>query len=631
MADVKILLVKDENLESMDIKRTLESFGFEVPYVASSGEAVKKALEIMPDLILYMVHKGHIDSIEDASKIKELNIPVIFLTCHFEEPKIDKTKLTEPYDYIIKPYDRKELKHIIELAIYKNKMEKEEFLENIVENIPNMIFIKDAEKLKFEMINKAGEELFGHSKEEILGKNDYDFFPKNEADFFTQKDREVLKNKILLDIPEETIETKNFGQRILHTKKIPLLNKEGNPEYLLGISEDITELKKAEKSLAKAYDELELKVQERTSEILRSKEELRLTNLYNRELLEVNIDPLVTIGPDGNITDVNKAVELVTGYSRNQLIGTDFSDYFTDSDKAKEGYEEVFREGFVKDYPLEIQHKNGNITPVLYNASVYKNEKGETIGVFAAARDISQLKKAEVKLEKLIGKLEISNKELEQFAYVSSHDLKEPLRMITSFLQLLKMRYADNLDEDANDFINYAVDGAKRMDNMINDLLEYSRVGSQEREFKYFQCEKIVELVLTNLKPLIEDHNAIVTYDSMPIIYANEHQMVQLFQNLISNGIKYSDKEIPEVHISVIKKGDEYVFSIKDNGLGIDQAHLKRIFTIFQRLHTREEYEGTGIGLAISEKILHQHGGKIWVDSELGKGSNFYFTIPIPK
>ncbi len=631
MANVKILLVKDENLESRDIKRILESFGFEVPHVASRDDAVDKALKIMPDLILmYMVLEGHIDDIEVVSKIKKLNIPVIFLTTHFEGSEIENSKVAEPYDYIIKPYDPTKFKHIIELTIYKDKMEKEEFLENIVENIPNMIFIKDAQKLNFEMINKAGEELFGHSKEEILGKNDYDFFPKNEADFFTQKDREVLHNRILLDIPEETLETKNFGQRILHTKKIPLLNKEGNPEYLLGISEDITELKKAEKSLAKAYDELELKVQERTSEILRSKEELRLTNLYNRELLEVNIDPLVTIGPDGNITDLNKAVELVTGYSRIQLIGTDFSDYFTDSDKAKAGYEKVFREGFVKDYPLEIQHKNGNITPVLYNASVYKNEKGETIGVFAAARDISQLKRAEVKLEKLIGKLEISNKELEQFAYVASHDLKEPLRMITSFLQLLKMRYADNLDEDANDFINYAVDGAKRMDTMINDLLEYSRVGSKEREYKYLKCEKIVGLVLTNLKPLIEDYNAIVTHDSLPIIYANEHQMVQLFQNLISNGIKYSDKEITKVHISVIKKPDEYVFSIKDNGLGIDKAHLKRIFTIFQRLHTRAEYDGTGIGLAISEKILHQHGGKIWAESELGKGSTFYFSIPIP-
>jgi PAS domain S-box-containing protein len=182
--------------------------------------------------------------------------------------------------------------------------------------------------------------------------------------FFTKKDREVLKNKKLLDIPEEIIDTKNLGQRILHTKKIPLLDNDGNPQYLLGISEDITELKHAENSLNRSYEGLELKVHERTAEILKSREELRQTNHYNRELLEVSIDPLVTIGSDGNITNVNRAVELVTGYSRDQLIGTDFSDYFTDYDKAKEGYKEVLRKGFVKNYGLEIRHRNGNITPV---------------------------------------------------------------------------------------------------------------------------------------------------------------------------------------------------------------------------------------------------------------------------
>jgi light-regulated signal transduction histidine kinase (bacteriophytochrome) len=292
------------------------------------------------------------------------------------------------------------------------------------------------------------------------------------------------------------------------------------------------------------------------------------------------------------------------------------------------GYEEVFRKGFVKDYPLEIQHKNGKVTPVLYNATVYKNENGEIIGVFAAARDISKLKKAEIRLEKLIDKLEISNKELEQFAYVASHDLKEPLRMITSFLQLLKIKYEDNLDENANDYINYAVDGAKRMDVMINDLLEYSRVGSKERKFEYLLAEDIVDTVLTNLKTLIEEKNAIVTYDPLPVIYANEYQMIQLFQNLITNGIKYCTKKIPRINISVIVKDDEYVFSVKDNGIGIDKAHLKRIFTIFQRLHTRDEYDGSGIGLAISKKILQKHRGKIWAESETGKGSTFYFTLP---
>ena len=200
--------------------------------------------------------------------------------------------------------------------------------------------------------------------------------------------------------------------------------------------------------------------------------------------------------------------------------------------------------------------------------------------------------------------------------------------MITSFLQLLKKNYEDNLDENANNYIKYAMDGAKRLDLMINDLLEFSLIGNQKRELKYLNSQKIVELVLLNLKPLINDTNAIITHDQLPLIYANDQQMVQVFQNLIGNAIKYRDKENPEIHISAEKLDNEYIFAVKDNGIGIDQQHLERIFTIFQRLHTQEEYGGTGIGLAISQKIIEQHRGKIWAESEPGKGTTFYFTIP---
>lgn len=241
--------------------------------------------------------------------------------------------------------------------------------------------------------------------------------------------------------------------------------------------------------------------------------------------------------------------------------------------------------------------------------------------------EIDDYEKAESKLEKLIDNLRSSNRELEQFAYVSSHDLKEPLRMITSFLQLLQRRYADKLDEDANDFINFAVEGAKRMNCMINDLLDYSRIGSTETEFEYLESEKIVETVLRNLEPLINDTNAIVIFDQLPLIYANEQMMIQLFQNLIGNAIKYH-RGTPEIHISANKGEDEYIFAIEDNGIGIDPKHLGRIFTIFQRLHSREEYEGTGIGLAISLRILQKHHGIIWAESKVGKGTTFYFTIP---
>ena len=166
------------------------------------------------------------------------------------------------------------------------------------------------------------------------------------------------------------------------------------------------------------------------------------------------------------------------------------------------------------------------------------------------------------------------------------------------------------------------------MDMMINDLLEYSRIGSQEREFNYLMSESILETVLINLKPLINDTNAIITHDQLPLIFANDQQMIQLFQNLIGNAIKYHGEETPKIHISSENRDDEYIFSITDNGIGIDQKNLDRIFTMFQRLHTREEYDGTGIGLTISQKILQKHRGKIWAESEHGKGTTFYFTLP---
>ena len=184
------------------------------------------------------------------------------------------------------------------------------------------------------------------------------------------------------------------------------------------------------------------------------------------------------------------------------------------------------------------------------------------------------------------------------------------------------------LDEDANEFINYALDGAKRLDLLINDLLEFSQIGSLERELKYLDSEKIVELILINLKPLIQDNNVKITYDSLPSIYANDQQILQLFQNLISNAIKYRGEKNPEIHISSNKLDNEYIFSVKDNGIGIDKKHLEQIFTIIPTLTHKGKYAGTGIGLAISEKIVQQHHGKIWAESELGKGTTFYFTIP---
>ena len=206
--------------------------------------------------------------------------------------------------------------------------------------------------------------------------------------------------------------------------------------------------------------------------------------------------------------------------------------------------------------------------------------------------------------------------------------MREPLRMITNFLQLIERRYSDKLDQEGLEFIKFAVDGAKRLDEMILDLLEYSKITRQGLEFNRVECEHVLKQVLINLVVMIEESCSVVTHDPLISVNGDEKLLIQLFQNIISNAIKYRGVETPHIHISSTKEKDHVLFSIKDNGIGMDPEHMKRIFKIFQRLNKRDEYDGTGIGLAISKKIVHQHGGVIWAKSEPGKGTTFYFTIP---
>ena len=240
----------------------------------------------------------------------------------------------------------------------------------------------------------------------------------------------------------------------------------------------------------------------------------------------------------------------------------------------------------------------------------------------------TQKEKSEKAIQKSMLEIQRSNDELKQFAYITSHDLREPLRMITSFLQLLERRYADKLDEDANDFIGFAVDGAKRLDAMINDILIYSKVANKDRDLTLVNFNKIIEQVYINLIASIEENDAGITYDPLPELLSDEKLMIQLFQNIIGNAIKYRSEETPKIYISYEEDEKNYIFSVQDNGIGIDQKYINNIFTIFKRLHSDDVYPGTGIGLAIAQKIVYQFGGKIWAESKLGEGTTFYFNLP---
>jgi signal transduction histidine kinase len=244
-------------------------------------------------------------------------------------------------------------------------------------------------------------------------------------------------------------------------------------------------------------------------------------------------------------------------------------------------------------------------------------------------QEIIERRRTEEELKGTVKALERSNKDLEQFAYVASHDLQEPLRMVASYVQLLERRYKDRLDSDAKEFIAFAVDGATRMQKLINDLLSYSRVSTRGKEFKNTDSKYALDQAIDNLRMVVKDSGAVITYDELPKVNADETQLIQLFQNLIDNAIKFRSREVPNIHISAKDNRSEWLFSVADNGIGIDPQYAERIFIIFQRLHEREKYPGTGIGLAICKRIIERHGGRIWVDSEPGKGSTFFFTIPM--
>jgi PAS domain S-box-containing protein len=244
------------------------------------------------------------------------------------------------------------------------------------------------------------------------------------------------------------------------------------------------------------------------------------------------------------------------------------------------------------------------------------------------AEDITDLKRSEADLAHRAKELERSNKALAEFAYVASHDLQEPLRMVSSYTQLLAKRYQGKLDQDADEFIAYAVEGATRMQELIHDLLEYSRVDIRQTPFEILAVSSAFLKAMANLQSSIQTSGAVVTSDPLPTVKGDPGQLTQLFQNLIGNAIKFRGTECPRIHVAAGRQGDNWIVSVSDNGLGIEPEYAERIFEVFQRLHVREDYPGTGIGLAICRKVVQRHGGRIWVDSRPGPGSTFTFTLP---
>jgi chemotaxis family two-component system sensor kinase Cph1 len=354
------------------------------------------------------------------------------------------------------------------------------------------------------------------------------------------------------------------------------------------------------------------------------REELRVFST----VFETNLEGVVIADLHGVILHGNKSVTAVMGYTPQEIIGLNLRELHAES--AHEAYDTFLatvQAGGQWQGETRLKRHSGEEFPSWMNVTAAKDAKGVVTHVIVEFSDITTFKQTQEALVSRTEELARSNRELEQFAYVASHDLQEPLRMVASYTQLLARRYKDNLDEDANEFIHYAVDGAMRMQALINDLLMISRVGTRAKPLQPCESGLALEHALINLRLAIEESGAVVTHDDMPRVTADVSQLTQLFQNLVGNALKFHSGEALKIHIGVRRHGDEWVIAVRDNGIGIAPEFFDRIFVIFQRLHGKQEYPGTGIGLAVCKKIVERHGGNIWVESEPGKGATFLFSL----
>jgi PAS domain S-box-containing protein len=360
------------------------------------------------------------------------------------------------------------------------------FLNSLIENIPNMIFVKDAKDLRFVRFNKAGEDLLGYSRQDLIGKNDYDFFPKEEADFFIAKDRAVLTHGDLVDIPEEPIHTRLRGVRTLHTMKIPIVDAQGKPQYLLGISEDITARKETDQ---------------------------------------------------------------------------------------------------------EIQRLNHEL--MTYTAQ-----------------------------------LEVTNRELESFSYTVSHDLRAPLRAIDGFAKMLEEDYAKQISDDGRRWLTVIRDNSRRMSQLIDDLLGFSRMGRKPLEAVALDMTAIVREVKVEMGEAAFSPRVEVRISPLGKVRADRSLIKQVWANLLSNAVKYSGLQSePLVEVFQLERDGETIYGVRDNGVGFDMRYYEKLFGVFERLHSDQEFSGTGVGLAIVQRIVVRHGGRVWAESKLNEGATFYFTL----
>lgn len=484
--------------------------------------------------------------------------------------------------------------------IEKEIEQQKDFLRLLIDMNPNMIFVKDQDG-RFILVNEAFARFYNTVPREMIGKSSGDFAkdPKR-VNAFLEQDAQVIKQNGPILFSDMRLYNQGTGKNMhVQMVKRPIRSLNDNSTNILGIVNDITEIKNTEELLKQSeqlYRQIARNVPK--SAIL----------IFDKELRYVLAEGALV----GVITPPKEQVEGKTIYEATN------PDSLPDRERR---YKAV-----LKGESLAEQFEEGGRS-LLTNALPIKDDQGNIIYGMAIILEITDLKMAQKELEEKASNLKRSNEELERFAYVASHDLQGPLRTITSYLQLLEQRYYASLGQDAKDFISFSVSGAKRMQQLITDLLNYSRLNSIPRPYQNVNLNDLVFVVTKNLESTIRSKGAIIEYSNLPVLFAEQYQLTQMLQNLIDNAMKFVKGRTPHIRIACTETDDFWQISVSDNGIGIQNEFKDKIFLIFQRLHTESEYPGTGIGLAICKKVADLHDGQIWFESEYEHGTTFYVTI----
>lgn len=453
--------------------------------------------------------------------------------------------------------------------------------------------------------NRAAEKMYGYSGEEIIGKSISLLIPdgSDEMELILRRIRDGERVDHY-----QTVRMRKDGSRVPISLTVsPIRDESGAIIGASSTGRDITER-------------------------LRSFDMQREAAGHTRSLIEASLDPLVTISAEGRITDVNEATVKVTGVGRGELIGTDFADYFTEPERARAGYRQVFAEGSVIDYPLTICHRDGRLTEVLYNASLYRDDEGGVLGVFAAARDVTERKGAERQVRTLNAELEQRvadrTEELEAFVYSVSHDLRAPLRAMDGFTHVLLDQYGEQFDERGRHYLVRLREAAKRMTTTIDELLTLSRASSATVRHEHVDVSALARAAAEELRATEPDRDVTIEIADGLAADGDVDLLRIVFANLLGNAWKFtSTRDHAFIEVGKTQDADRVTFFVRDNGIGFDVGHVDRLFKLFQRLHGVDEFPGSGIGLASVKRIVNRHGGRIWADAQLGQGATFSFTL----